>query len=243
MSISKAIAGLAAMGALLAPSVAGAQTPELEWADRLIADLPTPSQNNDYGSPAVISWAGVDGASVSYNRSKCAPFVTRMIKQGRGWSDDDFRSWFGTSGPDSAQYYDRITAGGAPFSSSVTNIAGVRPGDVIAFRYDANGTSGSGHTMLAAGAPVEIAPVRPFVPGTTQYTVEVADSTSSPHGNDDSRRYLVGTSWKEQDGAGKGKIRLYTDALGQIVGHTWSLKSTSYYPNVAGSRPIAIGRI
>ncbi len=97
---------------------AGAQTPELDWADRLVDDLPTPSALNSYGSPAKVEWAGVGGATVSMNRTKCAPFLTRLLKQGRGWTDSQLSSWFGSSSPTSERYHAAIEAGSARCASA-----------------------------------------------------------------------------------------------------------------------------
>lgn len=239
-SIITIITGMAVSLAVAAPSFA--QTPELDWANRLIDDLPVPSALNAYGSPTAVAWAGVGGATVTSNRSTCAPFVTRVVKRARGWSDTQLKSWFGSTSPSSEQYHAAITGGAGPFTARQT-VGAVAPGDVIAVRYDGD-ESVTGHTMIAASAPKQITAASPHVAGTTQWTLEVADSTSTPHGDGDTRRYEDASgATQSQPGAGRGTLRLYAGADGRITGHTWSPKSSAYRANVAGERPIAIAGV
>ncbi len=99
---------------------------------------------------------------------------------------------------------------------------------MIAVRYD-DTDDVTGHTMLAASAPREVAvPGKPQIGGTTQWLVDVYDSTSTPHADADTRRYADGGgTLQSQQGAGRGTLRVYADASGRIVGHTWSPKATT----------------
>ena len=60
------------LAALLTPAV-GAAPPHLLWAERLVRDL-RPEDNSYGGSPTVVQWRGVDGATRSKNRSVCSSF-------------------------------------------------------------------------------------------------------------------------------------------------------------------------
>ncbi|WP_438000965.1 hypothetical protein WMF26_15555 [Sorangium sp. So ce185] len=77
------------------------------------------------------------------------------------------------------------------------------------------------------------------MPGTAQYAVEILDSSSSGHGETDTRRNPDG-SW--HDGAGAGVMRLYADEDGQIAGYTWSEDASSVY-HPTSDHALVVGRL
>ena len=191
-------------------------------------------EKNLYGTPAKLVIQGANG-SVTENRTECASFVTQLFRVSYGLNDAFFKSWSGSTSPTSAKYFDAIQAGNK--FSRITKINSVQPGDLIAVKYLSGNSAGdSGHMMVVLAAPEPMTAVKPLVTGTEQYQVLVMDSTKSPHGTGDSR---VGAS---EQGLGKGYIRLYVNAAGEMVGYAWSrsVGSTFYGPN---QRPFIVGRM
>lgn len=207
----------------------------LWWEEALVSHVAP--QNNTYASnPSYITWAGVNGAKETSNRSKCSSFLTLSLQQGYGWTSDTFRAWLGSPSPTAARYHDAIVAEDG--FSRVMTVKDIAPGDIIAIRYP-EGEAVSGHVATAASVATARAPTDPLIAGTSQFELTVLDSSSSGHGPTDTRRQPDG-SW--HTGAGRGLMRLYTDAQGHIVGYTWSTYSISvFYP--PSIRHLAVGRL
>lgn len=115
----------------------------------------------------------------------------------------------------------------------------IEPGDLIVWQFVGHASptvpGAYGHIMIANAKAVEIKPRRPLVPDTKQWTVEVLDSSPSPHGPTDTRYVKGGPPFNE--GIGRGLFRLYTDADDNIVGYSWSETAQKFWPD-----PIAVGR-
>ncbi|WP_437959815.1 hypothetical protein WME76_09320 [Sorangium sp. So ce119] len=179
-----------------------------------------------------------------------AVFLTAVQKAAFGYTNTDIAVLWGSTSPNSSQYYDNFFAA-QPHFEEIENIAGVDEGDVLII--DATMTY-SGHTAIITG-PATPAPsgLGPSVDTTLlQWAVPIADSTSSKHGCSasypDSR--CVGNVFTP--GEGTAFMRIYTDASGKPVGHTWSVSAASlsnYFPisdTVTGAgapRPFKIGRL
>ncbi len=103
----------------------------------------------------------------------------------------------------------------------------IRAGDLLACRYAVGG-----HSMIAAGCPIEIGAREPVVTGTTQWALEVIDSASDGHGPHDQR---------SAPGAGRGMIRLYAKG-GVIHGYSWSVLAGSTL-HTAPERSLRVGRV
>ncbi|MCU0665279.1 MAG: hypothetical protein MUC50_23500 [Myxococcota bacterium] len=255
MSLSERIskAAMAALiGCLLTPLSANAQvfTPavHLTFAEDLI-DTIAPYDNVHSSSPTFVYWEGVDGHTKSENRSKCSTFLSRLFMESYSLSWTDMTNTMGCSSPNAAQYYSLIVSGTGPFLQ-LTNIADVVPGDIIAVRYDNSGCqnitcssftdcSSSGHVMLVSSVPISRTATKPLIADTEQYAVSVIDSSSSCHGNEDTRRGAE--DGLDDTGVGEGALRLFANASGEIVGYSWSLLTGSQFYD-AQSRPLAIGR-
>ncbi len=206
------------------------------WANHLVHNV-APEDNVYSHSPMWVRFEGYDGATKYENHSDCSGFVTLLIQHVYGFTSDNIKTWLGATKPTSARYHDAIVAG--KHFTRITQIADVARNQIIAIKYLDDTSSGTGHMMIVKNAPVLRTATSPVVAGTTQYEVEIVDSTASPHGNGDTRRDADGT---ERTGAGIGKIRLYTDSTGKITGYTWSLSSGSdhYTPDL---RSLVIGRL
>ncbi|WP_437940874.1 hypothetical protein [Sorangium sp. So ce341] len=181
-------------------------------------------ERNEYGSnPSYVRWAGVDGADEYRNRSVCGTFVTHTLRRAHGFSTSEIDAWFGSTSPNAARYHDTIAA--EIGFRAIRDVRRIAAGDILAVKYPGE-SAPSGHVGILAGPAEERAPTAPLVPGTAQYAVEILDSSSSGHGETDTRRNPDG-SW--HDGAGAGVMRLYADEDGQIAGYTWSEDPSSVY--------------
>jgi hypothetical protein len=102
----------------------------------------------------------------------------------------------------------------------VPHVRSLQPGDILAVKYPA-GKANTGHVMLAAGAPRQIAAREPIVPGTEQWELDVIDSSKSGHGRSDTR-HGKGKDGKDHEGLGMGVLRLYASHDGTVAGFSWS---------------------
>jgi hypothetical protein len=240
----------AALAAFFTGSAAGgAPTPKhLAWAERLVATV-TPAAN-EYGDPAQITWKTKNGLDHSTNTSKCASLLTRMMATAYG---EQFIGWLGCKSPNAATYHDAIEEEDG--FVRVESIHDVMPGDIIAIRYfDAGcvnvtcgsftGCQTSGHVAIVAARPAGRVATSPVVAGTTQFAVEVIDSSRDIHGVGDTRHEadLLGA---DDEGVGRGTMRLYidtTDPAHPILGYTWSTWSGSVF-HTSETRDLVIGRL
>lgn len=199
--------------------------PELDWANVLVNGLigqNDPSRNL-YGSPASVRFGPPGGEVDYYNQSKCSSFVTLMMKQGRGLTDQDIINWFApirsTSSPYAHEYYAAVV--NHLHYQQITSLAGIARGDLIAIIYGTGDGEPTGHTAFVNTVPATMtSPAKPILSGTTQYVVEVVDSTSVVH-TDDTR--------PSSGGAGRGTMRLYADTAGNLIGYAWSKNNGTFY--------------
>jgi hypothetical protein len=223
--------------------------PELDWANVLVDGLYAQNDpsRNIYGSPASVRFGPPGGEPDYFNQTKCSSFITLMMQQGRGLSDQDIVNWFTpirpTTSPYAHEYYAAVVRG--LHYTQVTSVPAVSRGDLIAIIYGDGSSDPTGHTALVNVVPsVMSTPAKPLLSGTTQYVVGVVDSTSVLH-TDDAR--------PTSGGAGRGTMRLYADSAGQLVGYAWSTRNGTFYRtdgtsvNYDGtpgttSKKIAIGR-
>lgn len=232
LSLSLAIV-TSAMG--FSGTVSAADPAHLTWAEDVALNVAP--EFNAYGyNPDYVYWPGVNGATAYQNRTVCNQFVTRVLMQAYGWDATYFRTWLGAASPLASTYHDAI-ADSKGFAR-ITDVGSIQVGDIIAVKYPP-GSSVSGHMMMVVTAPTARAATRPLVNGALQWAVEIVDSTSSNHGAYDTRLMADGTV---DAGAGIGTIRLYTDANGAYMGHTWSTSTGSTYYDM-GTRHIEVGRL
>lgn len=226
-------------GGLLKAALLSAATmsPALAWtahssdAESLVDDLSV-SRDNVYGSdPSYIEWRGTRSSA----RTVCGTFITQLLSHTYGLTPSTFTQWMGSTSPDAETYHSAIMA--ENHFTRITNIEDVQPGDLIAIKHE--GGSVSGHMMVVASSPRPESASSPVVPNTTQYSLSVIDSSSSHHGDSDTRVTHPSSSG---NGIGRGRIRIYVNDSLRPVGYTWSTSAASDYYGV-GSRPLAIGRI
>lgn len=204
----------------------------LSWATRVV-DEASPA-NNAYGSnPSYLTWAGTNGATATTNRTLCAAFVNRVLMQAYGLTSSYFSAWQGSTSPFAATWHDTIEAQNR--MTRVLRVSDARAGDILAIEYLDGTPNVTGHISFIFGTPT---PIASTAAGAT-YNVVVEDSSSTGHGTSDTRLQPDGTF---RGGAGRGVMRLYTNAADQIVGWTWSDYSKSTYYDQT-SRHAVIGRL
>jgi len=118
--------------------------------------------------------------------------------------------------------------------TEVKNIEDVAAGDIWIMRCSAEahctaqGATAQGHVAFIDVKPYKQAPLRPIVPGTTQWVVTVIDSAQGPIDLDDTRYKPFPTS--NITGVGRGSFRIYTNDDGVQVGWAKSLPSSKFVP-------------
>ncbi len=120
--------------------------------------------------------------------------------------------------------YQQAFAAGAKGWQAVGQVKGLRPGDVVAWRYAAPKPGGpTGHVVIIDSE------ARPD--GPDRYQITVIDATSIPH-DDDTR--------KDGDGLGRGTIRLRTRADGGAEAVQINRRSVFREQAFALARPVGI---
>ncbi len=205
-------------------AVAPAKPAHLVLADRMVADV-KPANNMYANGTATVTWAGVHGKTLTYNKSDCTTFVTALLKTGYGFTSEQFETWFHSTSPAVTTYYSAALANSG--LQGFKQIAKVQPGDLLISKYVSSTTGAAGHMMVVDAAPVLVST------SATQRTfnVTVVDCTGSPHYAD--------TRVKPQSGAGRGTMRVYTDLSGNLLTWGWGTGT----PYAAADRPITFAKV
>jgi hypothetical protein len=198
-----------------------------------------------------VIW-GTPGSPTTYHgETKCAPFLTQSLMHSYTWATSSwFTANFGSTSPNSTQYYTALSAGTAQHFDSVAHVQDLQAGDVIAIKYtDSQPGGATGHTMTVKSLQTYN---RDANTATTEYAVRVIDSTENPHGVvrstapyvnfPDTRATTSNTT--EYSGIGKGWIFIQIDSAGVPVGYWWGVNEnvTTEFHTVA-VRPIAMARL
>jgi hypothetical protein len=198
-----------------------------------------------------VIW-GTPGSPTTYHgETKCAPFLTQSLTHSYTWATSSyFTTNFGSTSPSSAQYYDALSAGTAQHFDSVAHVQDLQAGDVIVIKFTDHPASGAtGHTMTVKSVQTYN---RDANPDTTEYAIQVIDSTDNPHGLvrstapyvnfPDTRATTSNTT--EYSGIGKGWIFIQVDSAGVPVGYWWGVNenvTTEFY--TVAVRPITMARL
>lgn len=178
----------------------------------------------------------VDREAGSY-RYDCVGFVSYALRQAapEAWATVVERTGIGRgripSPPRYRAFFESLAVSPQPGWQAVTKVSELRLGDVVAWEHKTE--SAVGHAVIIGGVPL---------PGPDgSWSVEVYDSTSSPHG-DDSRRHderaQVLASTGRRSGLGHGVMVLIADpASGALVGFCWSAKARAITVPIAAGRP------
>lgn len=129
-------------------------------------------------------------------------------------------------------YLRELPNGATSVWAPVKQAKDIQPGDFILM----DKVSETGHAMIAAGIP------QPLSEG--RYVLRIYDSTSSPHGSDDSRRTdsrakKISPENSSGSGFGLGTIEIRTDQTDHPTKITWSVGSKPINKNIVIARAIA----
>jgi hypothetical protein len=195
------------------------------------------TENNEYATdPSYLGWFWQDGQRTVHLRTVCSTFVTLLLQESYHLDQITIRAWTGSGSPTASAWHDAITQQNG--FEKIDNFRNIRVGDFIAINYP-NDRNASGHIVIVADLPRSRIATSPVVQGTQQFELSVIDSSSFPHGPEDTR--MLPNSVRV-GGLGRGTMRFYLDAENRLVGHTWSIFRNSEYRNIS-SYPIAIGRL
>lgn len=188
-------------------------------AERLVQQLDLSNTNYEHGVGS-IAWTGTVAS-----HTDCSGFIDQLLMHDDGYTADQFKRWFGIRRPTAATYHDAIASGHG--FTRVLTVPDLQLGDVIAIKYLTRHDN-TGHIMLVVGQPKRVASSAPSVDGTTQWDIDIIDSSESGHGPTDTR-HKRGADGKDHDGLGRGIFRVYTFANGEIAGFTWSTLKSSHF--------------
>lgn len=252
------IATILAVGVLLVAARAEKSSVDsvpahLATARALLAAI-TPETNLYNASPSQINWADEDSPS---NRSVCSSFTALLLQKQYGLTEDDAEALFGEAAPEADEWFLAVRDSGR--FAQVPTIEAIRPGDFLVIDYQSNKALPTGHVMLVDAPARRVAehetseplpwprpddlagkPVTWSVPKLVEWHLSIIDSSRSPHGEGDTRKN-ANADGSDDNGLGRGDIRLLTDEEGHLLGYTWS-KSQKSRLRTAVERPLIVGR-
>ncbi len=227
-------AGLVGFAAAASAFAAEPAPAHLAGAIELLRAL-SPDQSDYQHKQGTVVWPG-DPAGAPQCRTDCSGFIDALLKHIYGLKSAQLKEWFGTGRPVAKDYYAVIAAEHG--FRRIPLVSQVRAGDLLAVTYP-SGSTNTGHVMLVADAPRPREATAPIVAGTRQWEVTVIDESESGHGKTDTRH---NPDKSMRDGLGRGVLRIYTDAAGQIAGYSWSTLKASKFQS-AQTRPFVVGRL
>jgi hypothetical protein len=197
------------------------KTPKhLTDARALVKNLARENTKYEHTKYEKLVW---EGDVVAY--CDCSGLLNNLLMHSYGYTKGDLKTWFGAERPKAEHYHDLIADPKGKGITRIVQFKDAQPGDLLAVKYaELKPDKTTGHIMLVDGAPTEMEPARPEVKGAVkQWRVPIIDSSQSGHGHTDTR-YEKGV---KHGGVGKGLLRVYTNAAGEVVAYTWSPESTT----------------
>ncbi|MFJ8648599.1 hypothetical protein ACIRNI_21070 [Streptomyces sp. NPDC093546] len=224
---------------------------------------------------SALAW-GAPGHPEQFSAlAQCSSFLTMVLQRAYGtgtaygWATreyfaEHFKTEAGKFYPTAEKFREGFAnAATIPHFTGVTKPVNLRPGDLVAFDYDADVTTEpyTGHIVmirerkgtLASSVDSQVGE------GVIPYVFEIVDCTSDPHGNpgasagaeatyrafpDTRIEEAAGapTGWTEHNGVGYGHMVFYADPTTKLfAGYRWSVNSST--PRKAADRPIAAARV
>ena len=188
---------------------------------------------NSNSNPSYIQLGDPDQDILPGNNTKCAPFVTHLLKETYNWNWRDYNFFdpiknkvVKSSSPSSYRYVALIEQE-IGFEEQIHTLDEVQPGDIMAIHYLGGS---SGHTTMVADVnwqSIKAYPsyhnnALPEFDGTFYVEVTVVDSSSGTHTND-SRFVTFDNNVIETHGLGIGTMGVLIDE-----DFTWSLPNSDY---------------
>ena len=222
----------------------------LALARELVENI-KPENNRYSGGDDMIGFPG-DFLSNKYSmRADCSGFLIALFERAKYTtrSQMSFLNWSPSRKKLKSEDFLHSIENEKGFKR-IKSIDHMRPGDVLAIELlnaeDKSKAGVTGHVALINSIPKKTLPRKPIVEGTRQFEVSLIDSNEEPAGEDDTR--VIDSSNKIQ-GLGKGTVRLYADAAGEVVGLARTFKNsnrffsyTPRFPSDTKPRRAAIGR-
>ncbi|MGV9878539.1 hypothetical protein [Streptomyces sp. NPDC003006] len=204
--------------------------------------------------------------------AQCSSFLTLVLQRAYGtgtaydWATREFFSQHfkteaGKFYPTAEKFREGFAnAASIPHFTGVTKPVNLRPGDLVAFDYDAEETTKpyTGHIVMIRERKGTLASAvdDQVGEGVVPYVFEVVDCTSDPHGMPtasstaeatyrgfpDTRIEETTDGWKEHNGVGYGHMIFYADPTTKLfAGYRWSVNSGTARRDA--DRPIAAARV
>ena len=186
------------------------------------------------------------------NYTECSPLVTHLLRHTYGWDWKQYPipdplnpgAFISRSSPSSYLYVSAMKHQ-IGFAARIASFLDVQPGDIGA--YWTVGTD-NGHTWIVVSADFAGGKTYPaansvsasdpnYIPalaGAVFYELTVLDSSRSGHTNDTRLITYRSTTPYLSGGVGVGVMGIFADQAGNVLGHTWSIPTSSYLKTVNG---------
>jgi hypothetical protein len=204
----------------------------------------TLQENNTYSNSRIFTKMPGDLFASKYIvHTDCSGFVSDVFDRSKSGVMSQIRTMAGRNRHDTSDFYSSIVASEAFIR--LKKVVDLQPGDVVMWLF-ANKIFGlHGHILFVDSAPVKIEPYAPVIDGLDQYEVWIIDSAERARSADDTR-YVSDPKIRAENlshgvefgvtpspdykGVGRGHIRLYADAVGEIKGVAYGFSNARFHP-------------
>lgn len=188
--------------------------------------------------------------------SDCSRFVEDMFRRGNAGVVEQLRSKAFRDSHSIRDWHPSIEREEA--FTRVRKVADMRPGDVAVWLYmDMGDHTLPGHMLFIDSVPVKLdKPRKPLIDGMDQYEVAIIDTSQEAKSRDDTR-YVSDAALRDANeakgkergsiaspnikGVGRGHLRFYADASGNIQGIAFSFDKAKFHGlddwNIVVGRP------
>ncbi len=174
----------------------------------------------------------------------CSRFVEDMFRRSKSGVVEQLRTRHAKIGHSVRDWHPSIAHEEA--FVRIRKVGDIKPGDVAAWLYlNMSEHTQPGHILFIDSAPVKLQrPRKPVVEGLDQYELAIIDTSQEAKSRDDTR-YVSDASLRDaneakgkergsmaspnQKGVGRGHIRFYADASGEIRGVAFSFERAKFH--------------
>ena len=222
---------------------------------RQIVDTVKPENNTYTNDKRYIRMPGDLFAKEVVVKTDCSGFVEEVFRRAGAPLTSDFTSKQSKGRYLLADYLVGFTK--EQGVKLIHKVEDIRPGDVIIWKFFKPSTKHVGHTynghvMLVDSIPVQSGEdvKRKKAAGLVAWNVKILDTTQNPKSEDDTR-YRPNSGAEDDDtegavkdntGAGRGTIRLFSDAQGKLAAVSFGFKKPNVHINSADDWLIYVGR-
>lgn len=205
----------------------------------------TKPENNSYANKNPYTRMPGDFLASEYVvATDCSRFVEDMFRRANSGVVEQLRSKMFKNSHSTRDWHPSVEREEA--FTRIWKAADMKPGDVAVWLYmNAGDHTLPGHMLFIDSEPVKLAkPRKPIVEGMDQYEVWIIDTSQEAKSRDDTRfvsdaalRDANEAKGKErgsitspnQKGVGRGRIRFYADAAGEIKGVAFSFDKAKFH--------------